>query len=110
MIFLVIVGGPLPEVGMIMIVMPMFMPLIESLGLNPVWFGVLMLLNSEISALSPPYGGLLFVMKAVAPSNVTMGDVFSASIPFVFFNSLVMIVIVAFPEIVVWPLAFFGLK
>jgi len=95
-------GTFMGPVSMMMISLPIFMPLISALGFDPVWFGVVMLLNLAISDLSPPVGSTLFVMQAVAPPGTTIGDIWRASIPFIGLNLIVLVLMIAFPMTVLW--------
>ncbi len=95
--------GPLP---IMLITLPIYIPVVIELGYNPVWFGVLFLIAIETGATSPPFGAALFVMKAVAPRNTTMGDIYRAAIPFVICDLLAIAIVFAFPQIVTWPLSF----
>ena len=94
--------GPLP---IMLITLPIYIPVVIELGYNPVWFGVLFLIAIETGATSPPFGAALFVMKAVAPRNTTMGDIYRAAMPFVICDLLAIAVVFAFPQIVTWPLS-----
>ena len=99
----VLVMGMFMEVVSIMLItLPIFMPIVKTLGFDPVWFGVLFLVNSEVALISPPFGISLFVMKAVAPAGTTMRDVYVASIPFVGLIIFVMALIMIFPDITLW--------
>jgi TRAP-type mannitol/chloroaromatic compound transport system permease large subunit len=70
-------------VAIMMITIPIYMPVIHSFGYNPVWFGVLMLIALETGLITPPFGVTLFVMKGVAPPEVTMADIWRAVTPYV---------------------------
>ncbi|MCC5992187.1 MAG: TRAP transporter large permease subunit [Rhodobacteraceae bacterium] len=94
--------GPLP---IMLITLPIYIPVVIELGYNPVWFGVLFLIAIETGATSPPFGAALFVMKAVAPRNTTMGDIYRAAMPFVICDLLAIAIVFAFPQIVTWPLS-----
>ena len=94
--------GPLP---IMLITLPIYVPVVIELGYNPIWFGVLFLIAIETGATSPPFGAALFVMKAVAPKNTTMGDIYRAAVPFVICDLLAIAVVFAFPQIVTWPLS-----
>lgn len=85
-----------------MITLPLYMPIIAELGFDPVWFGVVFLLNLTIGVISPPFGLELFVMKGVAPTDTTMGDIYKAVIPFCILDLIVMSLLIAFPQIVLW--------
>ena len=88
--------------SMVMVTMPIFMPIIQALGIDPVWFGVVVLLNMEMSSVTPPIGMMLFVMKGVAPKGTTMADVYKSGLPFLMCDLIAMALIVAFPMLVLW--------
>jgi tripartite ATP-independent transporter DctM subunit len=98
-VIIIIAGMFMSTVSIIMIFTPLFTPIIKSLGLDPVWFAAIFLLNVQLATLSPPFGMDLFTMKAVAPPDTTMGDVYRAALPFCYLNLLVMALMIAFPEI-----------
>jgi tripartite ATP-independent transporter DctM subunit len=98
-IFLGMFMGP---VAIMMITLPIFMPIITALDLNPVWFGTLYLLNMEMSATTPPFGMSLFVMQGIAPAGTTFGDIVRAGLPFLYCNAIIMALIIAFPGIALW--------
>ena len=87
---------------MIMIAIPIFMPIIYALGFDPVWFGLLFLINIMMGATTPPFGMILFVMKGVAPKDTTMGDIYRAGIPFLVCDAIAMALIIAFPVLALW--------
>ncbi len=99
----VLIMGMFMSIGaIIMITVPLFMPIVHELGFDPVWFGVIMLLNIEMATTSPPFGLNLFMMKAVAPSDTTMGDIYKAALPFIGCDLLAMALIIVFPSIALW--------
>jgi tripartite ATP-independent transporter DctM subunit len=89
-------------VSIMMICLPVFMPISNALGFDPVWFGVLFLINIEMGQLTPPFGMLLFVMKGVAPKDITMEQIIWASVPYMFFDVLIMAMIMVWPGIALW--------
>ena len=97
-----IMGTALESLGIMLVCTPIFFPIIQRLGLDPLWFGVIMLINMETASISPPYGLQLFVMKGVASEDTTLADVLNASWPFCGLNCLVMGLIMVFPEICTW--------
>ncbi len=99
---LLFMGTFMSAVPMMMITLPIFMPLIDVLGFNPVWFGILFLINIEMGQTTPPFGLLLFVMKGVAPKGTTMGDIYKAGIPFLVCDLATMGLIMAFPILATW--------
>ena len=101
-IIILALGTSMELVSIMMISLPIFMPIVSSVGFNPVWFGIIMLLNLEMGAASPPFGLMLFVMKGVAPPDTTMGDIYRAALPFLGMDLIVMMLIIAFPSLALW--------
>ena len=97
---LILLGMVLDTVGIMMITVPVFVPIILSLGFDPVWFGVLFIINMEIGFLTPPFGYNLFYLRGVAPKDVTMLDIYRSIVPFVFLMLLGLGLCIAFPEII----------
>ena len=97
-----VLGCVLDPAGIIMICTPVFVPVITSLGFDPLWFGVLFIINMEMGYLTPPFGFNLFYMKAIAPPSVTMGDIYRSIIPFVALQAVGLVVVIAFPQLALW--------
>jgi len=97
-----ILGCVLDPVGIIMICTPVFVPVIESLGFSPLWFGVLFIMNMEMGYLTPPFGFNLFYMKAIAPDGTTMPDIYRSIIPFVLLQALALALVILFPALALW--------
>ena len=88
--------------SIVMITMPMFMPMIRALGFDPVWYTTLLLLNIQLGLITPPFGLDCYTMKAVAPPDISLGDVFRSSMPFLGIGFLTMVLIMVFPGIALW--------
>lgn len=101
-LILILLGAFMEQISMMMISVPIFMPVVHALGFDPIWFGILMLLNLEIAFTTPPFGLLLFVMKGVAPEDTTMGDIYRAALPFIVCDLIAMALIMAYPAITLW--------
>jgi len=101
-IVVLFMGMFMEQLSILMITLPIFMPLCGVLGWDPLWFGLMMLINMGIANLSPPFGVLLFVMKGVSPPDTTMGDIYRAAIPFVIMDFIVILLVMAFPPIATW--------
>jgi tripartite ATP-independent transporter DctM subunit len=99
---LLIMGAFIDPNGIIMITTPIFFPVITSLGFDPLWFGVLFIVNMEMGFLTPPFGYNLFYMRAIAPKGVTLGDIYKSIIPFVLLQAIGLILCMIFPEIILW--------
>ena len=97
-----ILGCFLDPTGIIMLTVPIFVPVINALGFNPVWFGVVFVVNMEMAFLTPPYGVNLFYMRGVAPPGVTMGDIYRSIAPFVVLQGIGLVLVLLFPQIVLW--------
>ena len=100
MVFLL--GMFMETISIMMICLPIFMPIVKLLGFDPVWFGVIMLINFEMGLITPPFGMLLFVMKGVAPKEITIEDICWAALPFIVCDAFVMVLIIAIPSIALW--------
>jgi tripartite ATP-independent transporter DctM subunit len=102
MIIIVFLGCFMDVVSIMMITLPIFVPVVISLGFSPVWYAVIFLINIEVAGISPPFGMSLFVMKGVVSSDTTMADIYRASLPFCGLSLIAMALIIAFPQIALW--------
>lgn len=98
----ILLGMFIEQTSIVMVTIPIYMPIVLAMGWDPIWFGAIMMLNLEMATISPPFGLSLFVMKGIASSDTTMGDVYRAALPFVALNLIVMALMIAFPAIVLW--------
>lgn len=97
-----IMGMFLEQTSIVLVTIPIFLPVIKTLGWDPIWFGTIMMLNLEMATITPPFGLSLFVMKGIAPPDVTIGDIYKAALPFILINILLMGLMIAFPQIILW--------
>lgn len=97
-----LLGMFMNSLSIMMITLPIFMPIIQILGFNPVWFGVMYLINIETGSLTPPFGMALFVMKGVAPEETKMADIWLAAVPYILVNLFAIGLIYVFPRIALW--------
>jgi TRAP-type mannitol/chloroaromatic compound transport system permease large subunit len=81
---------------------PLYTPIAIALGYDPIWFGILMILNMGIAVQTPPYGFALFYLKAVAPPGVTMMDIYRSIAPFLSLKFLVLLIVMLVPQTVTW--------
>jgi len=104
-----IMGMFLDDIAILFIAMPIYIPIIVSLGFDPLWYAILYIVNMQMAYLTPPYGFNLFYMKGVAPPEVTMSDIYRSVIPFVAIQAVGLAIIMIFPQIVLWlPGVLFG--
>jgi len=99
---LLILGMFMEQISMMLLTVPIFFPLATSLGFDPIWFGLIMLLALEISFTTPPFGLLLFVMKGVAPPETTMREIYLSALPFIACSLLLVALLILFPPIATW--------
>ena len=99
MLILFVLGAFLDWVGIALLTMPIFVPIVRDLGMDPVWFGVLFCMNMQISFLSPPFGPAAFYLKSVTPPDISLGDIFKSLLPFICLQILAVGLLVAFPWI-----------
>ena len=115
MIVLIVLGMFLDWVGILLLAVPIFVPLMKTLSFDgllglpgvapsdiPLWFGVVYMVNMQMSFLSPPFGYALFYLKSVAPPEITMAIIFRSAIPFLLLQATGLAVCVLFPEIILW--------
>jgi tripartite ATP-independent transporter DctM subunit len=101
-VMLVFLGLFLDEIGIILLCVPIFLPIIESFGFDAVWFGILFLVNAQMDYITPPFGYTLFYLKGVAPEGVTMGDIYRSILPFVLLQAIGLALCMIFPQIILW--------
>jgi tripartite ATP-independent transporter DctM subunit len=102
MLVVMFLGMFMEQMSILMITLPIFMPVCKALGWDPLWFGLMLLINMSIANLSPPFGIELFVMKGVSPPDTSMVDIYRASIPFIIMEALVILLVIVAPEIATW--------
>ena len=108
MLLLIFLGIFVDQVSMMMITLPIFMPIVNTLGIDPVWFGVLFLICMQLGLLLPPHGLLLMTMRGVAPPSVTMGHIFLAVTPYVVMSLLLLTAVFLVPGIATWLPSWMG--
>ncbi len=92
----------LDPAGIMMITIPVFLPVIKALGFDPLWFGILFVINMEIGYMTPPFGFNLFYLKGIVPPSITMGDIYRSVIPYTLVELTGMILVMIFPQIAIW--------
>jgi tripartite ATP-independent transporter DctM subunit len=102
MLLLVFLGLFVEQVSMMLITLPIYMPLVQKYGVDPVWFGVMFLICMQLGLLLPPHGLLLMTMKGVAPPQVRMGHIFQAVLPYIAMSLLLLALVFFVPNVAVW--------
>ena len=98
----ILMGMFLDDTAMLVIVAPLYVPLIIALGFNPIWYGVLYTITCQIAYMTPPFGYNLFLMRAMAPKEINLMDIYRSIIPFVLVMCLGLAIVMIFPEIATW--------
>ena len=105
----ILMGMFLDDTAMLIIVAPLYVPLVISLGYNPIWYGVLYTITCQIAYMTPPFGYNLFLMKAMAPKEISLADIYRSIIPFVLVMMVGLVIVMLFPGIALWlPDLYFG--
>lgn len=99
---LFVLGCLLDPAGIVMLCTPLFLPIVITLGFDPLWFGVLFIVNLEMAYLTPPFGYNLFYLKSVVPEEVSMGDIYRSVLPFVLLQMIALIICMMFPQVILW--------
>ncbi|HXV30678.1 MAG TPA: TRAP transporter large permease subunit [Sinorhizobium sp.] len=97
-----IMGTFLDDTAMLVIVAPLYIPLVGSLGFDHIWYGVLYTITCQIAYMTPPFGYNLFLMRAMAPPEITLADIYRSVLPFVLVMIVGLAIVTAFPEIALW--------
>ncbi|MBT4888031.1 MAG: TRAP transporter large permease subunit [Rhodospirillales bacterium] len=98
----IVMGMFLDDTAMLVIVAPLYVPLIIALGFNPIWYGVLYTITCQIAYMTPPFGYNLFLMRAMAPKEITLPDIYRSIIPFVLVMTFGLILVILFPQMALW--------
>lgn len=102
MLVLFLLGMVLDPVGIMLITLPVFLPLVSAHGFDPIWFGILFVVMMEISYMTPPFGFNLFYLRSVAPPEVTMKDIYWSVGPYTVVELIGLFIIVLFPAVALW--------
>lgn len=98
----IIMGTFLDDTAMLVIVAPLYIPLVGELGFNLIWYGVLYTITTQIAYMTPPFGYNLFLMRAMAPPEISIRDIYGSVFPFVIAMVVALILVMVFPQIALW--------
>ncbi len=102
MFVLFIMGFFISWQGLLYVVVPIFLPVAANLGFNPLWFGILICLNLQMSFLTPPFAYAIFFVKGASPPEISTWDIYRGVIPFVILQAVAVFLCIVFPEIILW--------
>ena len=97
-----LMGTFLDDTAMLVIVAPLYVPLVHALGFDLIWYGVLYTITTQIAYMTPPFGYNLFLMRAMAPPEIKLRDIYGSIVPFVFVMVVALALVMVFPEIALW--------
>jgi C4-dicarboxylate transporter DctM subunit len=98
----IILGCFMDPVGVLVITLPIMFPVVTGLGYDPIWFGIIVTVNTEIGMITPPVGFNLFVLKSVVPPEVNLNDIILGALPFVIILTVGLVLLMLFPQIALW--------
>ncbi|MEC7668608.1 MAG: TRAP transporter large permease subunit, partial [Pseudomonadota bacterium] len=98
----IVMGTFLDDTAMLVIVAPLYVPLVGALGFDLVWYGVLYTITCQIAYMTPPFGYNLFLMRAMAPPEITIKDIYRSIVPFVAVMIVALALVMIFPQIALW--------
>ena len=102
MAILLVLGFFIDWIGIMMLTMPVFVPIVVEMGYDPIWFGILFCMNMQISYLSPPFGPAAFYLKGVAPPEISLQDIYNSLWPFMGLQILALGIVMKFPQLALW--------
>jgi len=97
-----LMGAFLDDTAMLVIVAPLYIPLVGALGFDLIWYGILYTITCQIAYMTPPFGYNLFLMRAMAPPEITLADIYRSIIPFVLVMIIGLTIVMIFPQIALW--------
>jgi len=98
----ILMGTFLDDTAMLVIVAPLYVPLVNSLGFDLIWYGILYTITTQIAYMTPPFGYNLFLMRAMAPPEISLGDIYRSIGPFVLVMVFALSIVMLFPQIALW--------
>ncbi|NVK34881.1 MAG: TRAP transporter large permease subunit [Rhodobacteraceae bacterium] len=104
MLILIVLGMFLDWIGIALLTLPIFVPIIVKLGYDPIWFGILFAVNMQVSYLTPPFGPAAFYLKSVAPRDITLGQIYKSLLPFIALQLIVLALLLFYPPLAIWAL------
>ena len=98
----ILLGFFIDWIGILFLTMPIFLPMLTSLGYDPIWFGIVFNLSMQIAYLTPPFGPACFYLKGAAPPDISLQDIFAAQWPFIAIQILALLIVIAWPDLSLW--------
>ncbi|HEV7292076.1 MAG TPA: TRAP transporter large permease subunit [Devosia sp.] len=105
MLILLVLGMFLDWIGIALLTLPIFVPIVVQLGYDPIWFGILFAVNMQVSYLTPPFGPAAFYLKSVAPPDITLKHIYTSLLPFIGLQLVVLMLLLFFPALSTWAIS-----
>lgn len=102
LLVLIFLGLFLDEIGIILLCVPVFLPIVIALDFDPLWFGVLFMITAQMAYITPPFGYTLFYLKSVLPAHISIAQVYRGVIPFFLLQVFALLLFILFPDVVTW--------
>lgn len=102
MLILIVLGMFMDWIGILLLTMPIFVPIVVDFGYSPIWFGILFCMNMQVSYLTPPFGPAAFYLKGVAPPEISLQDIYNSLWPFIGLQILAIMIVLFFPGFALW--------
>tara|TARA_B100002049_G_scaffold226019_1_gene198542 strand:- start:1046 stop:1498 length:453 start_codon:yes stop_codon:yes gene_type:complete len=102
MVVMFLLGFVLDFIEITFVVVPIIGPVLLSMGLDPIWLGIMIAINLQTSFLTPPFGFALFYLRGIAPTSISTAQIYKGVVPFVGIQILMLMIISLFPELVTW--------
>jgi len=101
-LILLFLGCIMDPAGILLVTIPIFVPIVKAIGFDPVWFGVMFVVNTELAQITPPLGLNLFIIKGIAPPDVSLRNILSGALPFMVLDAIGLALVIIFPQIIMW--------
>ncbi|OPY86537.1 MAG: Sialic acid TRAP transporter permease protein SiaT [Smithella sp. PtaU1.Bin162] len=101
-LILIFLGCLMDPAGILLVTIPIFVPIIKAVGFDPVWFGVMFVVNTELAQITPPLGLNLFIIKGISPPSVILKDILIGAFPFMILDAVALVLVCIFPQIILW--------
>jgi C4-dicarboxylate transporter DctM subunit len=101
-VILIFLGCIMDPAGILLVTIPIFVPIIKALGFDPIWFGVMFVVNTELSQITPPLGLNLYIIKGIAPPEISLQDILSGAAPFMILDTFGLALVIIFPQLILW--------
>ena len=101
-IILILLGCIMDPAGILLVTIPIFVPIVKAVGFDAIWFGVMFVVNTELAQITPPLGLNLYIIKGIAPKDISLNDILIGAGPFMLLDAVGLALVIIFPQIILW--------